>query len=67
MPIDEENPLVLAALVFLHREAARVAEIRLTKADFAAHGSRLVEGIQFKYDLSTGDVILLHVKPAGDA
>jgi hypothetical protein len=67
MDIDPENPLVLAAIIFLHREAAKIPEIRLTRQDFERHSALIEEGIQFSFDPETGDVILRHVKPVGDA
>ena len=73
--LTEGNDVICyTALVFLHRELAKVSEIRLTPADFDAHEARQADGIQFSLDPLTQsldpltqDVILRHTKPVSDA
>lgn len=64
---SERDPLVFAALVFLRRELAKVAEIRLTPLDFDAWQTSTTDGVRLNYDEASGDIILMHESERSDA
>lgn len=65
--ISDRDPLVFAALVFLRRELAKVAEVRLTPLDFEAWQTSTADGVRLNYDHESGDIILMHESGQNDA